>query len=308
MKPKTPMMKALVGKQANLPQQLKEKILAAPETAKKGSPAKSYGSKTKSPVMKTKNPYGDVVVDTSTKEVKRKKSKGKNIVTTETVEKGRSASRAAKLQKSLENKDFDEAGRQSTMAMREGAQRIGTKTYVRQEKTGAKGSKGYMAGSTIAGTKTGPDGRTMKRTLKDGSKVVVEGSVSTIKKKGVAKGPAPKGAKVTKRALGVKEKTASQIKAKGATTSGKPSASAADLKKKETKGKAPVKSYGSKKKSPMMKTDPKKKETKGKRKLGTEGMSYKEKMAYYKKQKAAPKKKNPKIRMGMGSSYSSIKK
>ena len=61
MKPKTPMMKALVGKQGNLPQHLKEKILAAPETAKKGSPAKSYGSKTKSPVMKKPkpNPYGD---------------------------------------------------------------------------------------------------------------------------------------------------------------------------------------------------------------------------------------------------------
>lgn len=69
MKPKTPMMNALVGKQANLPQHLKEKILAAPETAKKGSPGKkdspvkshgykkaspmkSYGSKKKSPVMK----------------------------------------------------------------------------------------------------------------------------------------------------------------------------------------------------------------------------------------------------------------
>ena len=101
MKPKTPMMKALVGKQGNLPQHLKEKILAAPETAKKGSPAKSYGSKTKSPVMKKPNPYGDVVLDTKTKEVKRKKSKGKNIVTTETVQKGMSASRRAKLEKAV---------------------------------------------------------------------------------------------------------------------------------------------------------------------------------------------------------------
>jgi hypothetical protein len=33
-------MKALVGKQGNLPQHLKDKILAAPET-----PAKSYGDK-----------------------------------------------------------------------------------------------------------------------------------------------------------------------------------------------------------------------------------------------------------------------
>ncbi len=40
MNPKTPFMKALVGKQGNLPQHLKDKILAAPET-----PAKSYGNK-----------------------------------------------------------------------------------------------------------------------------------------------------------------------------------------------------------------------------------------------------------------------
>ena len=112
MKPKTPMMKALVGKQGNLPQHLKEKILAAPETAKKGSPAKSYGSKTKSPVMKKPNPYGDVVLDTKTKEVKRKKSKGKNIVTTETVEKGMSASRRAKLEKAIkEGKGADQMTR-----------------------------------------------------------------------------------------------------------------------------------------------------------------------------------------------------
>jgi hypothetical protein len=40
MAPKTPFMKALVGKQGNLPQHLKDKILDAPET-----PAKSYGDK-----------------------------------------------------------------------------------------------------------------------------------------------------------------------------------------------------------------------------------------------------------------------
>jgi len=37
MAPKSPMLKALVGKQKNLPQHLQEKILAAPE-----SPAKNY--------------------------------------------------------------------------------------------------------------------------------------------------------------------------------------------------------------------------------------------------------------------------
>ena len=45
MNPKTPLMKALVGKQKNLPDHLKQAILDAPE-----SPAKSYG---KSPMKKT---------------------------------------------------------------------------------------------------------------------------------------------------------------------------------------------------------------------------------------------------------------
>ena len=53
MKPKSPMMKALVGKQGNLPQHLQDKIKAAPE-----SPAKSYGSKKKSPVMQKKETKG----------------------------------------------------------------------------------------------------------------------------------------------------------------------------------------------------------------------------------------------------------
>lgn len=269
MKPKTPMMKALVGKQGNLPQHLQDKIKAAPE-----SPAKSYGSKTKSPVMKKTNPYGDVVIDTKKEKRDRPKDKAKNIVTTETVEKGRSASRAGKLKKALENKDFDEAGKQSTMAMREGAQRIGTKTYVKMENTGPKGSKGYLAGSTIAGTKTDPKtGRTMKRTLKDGSKVVVEGSVSKIKKKGLAS------PKIKARTLKGK---ASVIKPKKATA-GKISASTTELKKKKTspvkkkgvkaleaqrgtKNASPIKKYGSKK-SPVMQQKLKKKDTKGKTKL-----------------------------------------
>lgn len=49
MNPKTPLMKALVGKQKNLPEHLKKAILAAPE-----SPAKSYGSKKASPLKKDK--------------------------------------------------------------------------------------------------------------------------------------------------------------------------------------------------------------------------------------------------------------
>jgi hypothetical protein len=172
-----------------------------------------------------KNKYGDVVLDTSTKEKKRKRG-GKNVITTKTVEKGRSASRAAKLKKSLENKDFDEARKQSTMAKREGAGRIGTKTYVKMKGTGGEGA---MYGSTIAGTKTGPDGRTMKRTLKDGSKVVVEGSVSEIKKKRLTS------AKPKADLSGLE-----RVKPREKTTAGKPSAegTAPKLKEKET---APLK-------------------------------------------------------------------
>jgi len=50
------------------------------------------------------------------------------------------------------------------------------------------------------------------------------------------------------------------------------------------------------------------KSTGGKKKLGTEGMTTKQKLEYYKKQKAAGTAKNPKVRMGMGSSYKTIKK
>ena len=67
MKPKSPMMKALVGKQGNLPQHLQDKIKAAPE-----SPAKSYGSKTKSPVMqketKGKKKFGEADAETREKQ------------------------------------------------------------------------------------------------------------------------------------------------------------------------------------------------------------------------------------------------
>jgi hypothetical protein len=40
--PKSPMLKALVGKQKNLPQHLQEKILAAPGKMMEQSPAKNY--------------------------------------------------------------------------------------------------------------------------------------------------------------------------------------------------------------------------------------------------------------------------
>ena len=55
MNPKTPLMKALVGKQGNLPQHLRDAIEAAPE-----SPAKSYG---KSPMKKTDPKKGRTLAD-----------------------------------------------------------------------------------------------------------------------------------------------------------------------------------------------------------------------------------------------------
>lgn len=52
------LMKALVGNQDRLPEKLKQAILDAPETpkkktSKKDAPVRSYGSKKKSPMMKT---------------------------------------------------------------------------------------------------------------------------------------------------------------------------------------------------------------------------------------------------------------
>ena len=45
MKGKSPMMKALIGKQKNLPEELKAKILASPGKMKYGSPMDMYGKK-----------------------------------------------------------------------------------------------------------------------------------------------------------------------------------------------------------------------------------------------------------------------
>ena len=224
MNPKTPFMKALVGKQGNLPQHLQDAIKAAPE-----SPAKSYG---KSPMKKDPKVTDDVVIDTKTREEKRKRG-GKDIITTETSERGGK-------------------GLGTTMGDRKGVGRIQTKTYRKMKGTGKKGSKGAATGTKISGASG-------MRTLADGTKVVKEATVSAIKPRGV------------------------------------------DTGKKKSKGKSPAKSYG---KSPAKMTGG----SKGKRKLGTEGMSYKEKVAYYEKQKKAKTAKNPKIRMGMGSSYKTIKK
>ena len=156
MNPKTPFMKALVGKQGNLPQQLQDAIKAAPE-----SPAKSYG---KSPMKKDPKVTDDVVISTKTEEKKRKKG-GKDIITTETSERGGK-------------------GLGTTMGDRKGVGRIQTKTYRKMKGTGKKGSKGAATGTKISGASG-------MRTLADGTKVVKEATVSAIKPKG------PKTAKLT---------------------------------------------------------------------------------------------------------------
>ena len=58
MKGKSPMMKALIGKQKNLPEELKEKILASPSKmyGKKHSPAKNYMNPQEYKVFNMGNP------------------------------------------------------------------------------------------------------------------------------------------------------------------------------------------------------------------------------------------------------------
>ena len=215
MNPKTPLMKALVGKQGNLPQQLQDAIKAAP-------------------TKKTNKFIDDGVDKAESKEVKIKGGRGRTqTVTKQTVKRvvPRSAGEKTSSEKKAEN----------TIAARQGEGRLGTKTTI----TGGSSTRESTA---LGGTAKDTSGRTRYRTLADGTKVVVEGTVSSIKPRGVDKSPA------------------------------------------KSYGKSPVKSTGKKKK------------------LGTEGMSYKEKLAYYEKQKKANPTKNPKIRMGMGTSYTTIRK
>ena len=105
MKGKSPMMKALIGKQNRLPAELKAKILASPakkyksdaqrkavHASKSESPAKMYGKK---------SPAKNKVVDTLKKVYKETMPKvlqdvNKKIVTAVTGKKSKGASKAAK--------------------------------------------------------------------------------------------------------------------------------------------------------------------------------------------------------------------
>ena len=140
-------MKALVGKQGNLPQHLQDAIKAAPEK----SPAKSYG---KSPMKKDPKLTDDVVISTKKREEKRKRG-GTDIVTTEVSEKGGK-------------------GLGTTAGDRRGVGRIQEKEYRKMKGTGRKGSKGSV-------TKRKVSGSSGKR--KDGSGILIEKTASTIKPK-----------------------------------------------------------------------------------------------------------------------------
>ena len=199
MNPKSPIAKMMTQAQKGMISKMKadgkseaaEKI----EQGIKSSPAK------KTPTDRNRKELGrggkDVVLSEKDKTISRRdnKNSGKRDFeqVTQTVEKGSKAERG------------------TTMSDRQGGGRMGTKTYQR-----VKGQKGKhtMVGSDIAGTKR-EGGRTKMRTLKDGSKVVVEASLKE-------RGEAPK-------TRGVQS---AKIKTTGST---------ADLKKKSPAKKKGVK-------------------------------------------------------------------
>ena len=131
------------------------------------SPAKSYGQ---SPVKKDNKFIDDGVDKAESKEVKIKGGRGKTqTVTKQTVKRvvPRSAGEKTSGQKKYEN----------TMAARQGEKRLGTKTTI----TGGSSTRTKTA---LSGTALDENGRTKYRTLADGTKAVVEGSVNTIKPRG----------------------------------------------------------------------------------------------------------------------------
>jgi len=185
MAPKTPFMKALVGKQGNLPQHLQDAIKAAP--AKKVKPGDIV----------------DVGIDKAkTKEIDVKGGyKGqKGTSTTKTVK------RSIIRESGQESKTAGERKQESTMATRKGEGRIGTQTTV---KTGS--SKTTRTG--LSGTAKDETGRTKYRTV-NGKKVVVEGTVSAIKPRGVDTGKKKSKGKSPAKMIGNRKLTSIKQKVK----------------------------------------------------------------------------------------------
>ena len=147
------LLKTLVGDQNKLPENLKKAIEAAP------------GKKT--------NKFVDVDVDKAeSKEVEIKGGRGKTqTVTKQTVKRV--------VPRSAGEKTSSERKAENTTAARQGEGRLGTKTTI------TAGSS-TTAKTGLAGTAKDTSGRTKYRTLADGTKVVVEGTVSAIKPRGVS--------------------------------------------------------------------------------------------------------------------------
>jgi hypothetical protein len=279
MQPKSPMMKALVGKQHRLPDHLKKAIEAAPESpaksygSKKDSPMKSYGSKKKSPVMKDPeldefgNPIpkgfkSDIKGETGgaarskqslEKEYKvarskraRTPSRGKDRKTQFAAAGGDAAS-LARLKKT-DKAEYDRLKSRTQM------QDADFKKLTRLKELEAERLKGKKAKSPVKKTTkpmTAAEIKKNKETLDyRRGKGRIKESGGAIGARGVNKGKGLKGeAKVagsagtrgvkkdytaSGRSMGtsgrvVKEKTASQIKARGI-----------DLKTKKAKGKSPA--------------------------------------------------------------------
>jgi hypothetical protein len=157
------LMKALVGNQHKLPENLKQAILDAP--------SKKVDNKK----------FGEAKVDVD----------GKTKTTTKDIGKGRTlTTKKRTVKKIVAPKGRDEmssAGKKSadTMAARKGGGRLGTETT---QKVSQKGVKGNTKTSTAySGTAKDATGRTKYRTV-NGEKIVVEGTVSAIKPRSVDTG------------------------------------------------------------------------------------------------------------------------
>ena len=161
MNPKTPFMKALVGKQGNLPQHLQDAI--------KNAPAK----KTDKKFTEEKVSIGDKK-ETTTKDI----GGGRTLTTKKRTVKKVASAKGRDAMTASEKKSAD------TMAKRKGGGRLGTETTKTVSQKGVKGNT--KTSTALAGTAKDASGRTKYRTV-GGEKVVMEGTVSAIKPKGIKK-------------------------------------------------------------------------------------------------------------------------
>lgn len=247
MKPKTPMMKALVGKQANLPQHLKDKILAAPETAKKGSPAKSYGSKSKSPVMKK-----ELSTEKNREISDYRRGKGRADVTKKgSIIEGSEQRKLGTGMGPAGTKKAGSAGKRYAGKGQPGSPR----QLVVREKTASEIKKRGVDLKTKEAKGKSPIKKEIsslkasQRSLKKAGKARQLRKEANDPKSGLSAESRAKNRKKAEK-LSTKSK---RIHNKGVVRKGASEMHKEYKRSKVAKGKSPAKSYGSKKKSPMMK-------------------------------------------------------